>query len=324
MVSLPPKVLEAGQVLRVDGVTAEVAGLFEAAGIRTILLKGPTFRRWLYPDGGRSYTDSDLLVAPEDLEAARAVLAGAGFSLAQKQRAFKDPQPGYAWSRDSDGAQVDLHESIHGVGVAPRRFWEAVAVETARMEIGGRSVEVFSLRARLLHVVLHAAQHSEDRPTTHVDLEHAIEVADEALWQAASTLARDLDAVEAFRRGLALAPGGEEIARRLGLEPWVDPGPTTEQVVRRTMPREPVVGGLVWLAKTNGVRKKASLVAYRVFARESLRAWTPLARRGWWGLALARLARPFWLLGRLPRAIPRLIAARRIARDARRRDGSGT
>lgn len=320
MVSLPPKVVEAGQVLRVDSVTAEVVGRFEAAGIRTILMKGPSFRRWLYPEGGRSYTDSDLLVEERSLEAARSILSDAGFGLASKQRAFKDPQPGYGWIREGDGAQVDLHESIHGVGVEPGVFWDAIVPEVEHLDVGGRRVEVFGLRARLLHVVLHAAQHAEDRPTTHTDLERAIERVDAGLWAAALDLARDLDAVEPFRRGLALAELGEDVARSLDLEPWLDPGPTTEQVVRRTMPGEPVVGGLVWLAMTKGLRKRASLVVYRVFAKESLRAWTPLATRGWWGLTLARVARPFWLLAQLPRAVPRLMRARREAR-ARRREG---
>lgn len=319
MVSLPPKVVEAGQVLRVDRVTAEVVGLFEAAGIRTVLMKGPTFRRWLYPDGGRSYTDSDLLVEQRNLDAARSILTDAGFRLAGKERAFKDPQPGYGWIRESDGAQVDLHESVGGVCADPQALWDAVVAELERMEVGGHTVEVFGLRARLLHVVLHAAHHEEDRPSTHADLDRAIERVDPALWQAALDLARDLDAVEAFRRGLALAERGEEIAARVGLEPWVDPGPTVEQVVARTMPREPVVGGLAWLLKTKGLRKKASLVVYRVFAKESLRAWTPLATRGWWGLTLARMARPFWLLAQLPRAVPRLLEARRQARAARRK-----
>jgi hypothetical protein len=319
MVSLPPRVVEAGQVLRVDRVTAEVVGLFEAAGIRTILMKGPSFRRWLYPDGGRSYTDSDLLVESSSLDAARSLLAGAGFRLALKQRAFKDPQPGHGWIRDRDGAQVDLHEGIHGPGVPPGAFWKAIVAEIEHMQIGGRRVEVFGLRARLLHVVLHAAQHAEDRPTTHADLELAVEAADDGLWAAALELARELDAVEPFRRGLALAHGGAEVARGLGLEPWVDPGPTVDQVLRRTMPHEPVVGGLGWFVRTKGLRKKASLVAYRVFARESLQAWTPLARRGWWGLTLARVARPFWLAAQLPRAVPRLLEARRQAR-ARRGD----
>lgn len=318
MVSLPPKVVEAAQVLRVDRVTAEVAGLFEDAGIRTILMKGPTVRRWLYPDGGRSYTDSDLLVRTADLERAQAILSEAGFRRPGKQRAFQDPQPGYGWIRDADGGQVDLHESIHGVGVDPPAFWDGVVPELEHMTIGGRRVEVFGLRARLLHVVLHAAQHAEDRPTTHADLDRAVESAAPGLWAAALDLATELDALEAFRRGLALAERGGEMARSLGIEPWVDPGPSTEQVVRRTMPREPVVGGLAWLLKTKGLRKKASLVVYRVLAKESLRAWTPLAGRGWWGLALARIARPFWLLAQLPRAVPRLVRARRQARADKR------
>src|SRR3954468_19053260 len=65
--------------LRVDAATAEVARALDAAAIPHILLKGPSVARWLYPEGGRGYSDSDLLVSPSSVQAAEAVLESMGF-----------------------------------------------------------------------------------------------------------------------------------------------------------------------------------------------------------------------------------------------------
>jgi hypothetical protein len=54
------------QALEQDLVTAEVVTALGAASVPAILLKGPTFARWLYAPGEtRGYADSDLLV-PRD------------------------------------------------------------------------------------------------------------------------------------------------------------------------------------------------------------------------------------------------------------------
>jgi hypothetical protein len=60
--------------MAVDQVAAEVVSAFRREGIDTVLLKGPALARWLHPEGGRSYGDTDLLVAPVDFPAAEAVL----------------------------------------------------------------------------------------------------------------------------------------------------------------------------------------------------------------------------------------------------------
>ncbi|MFL5782414.1 MAG: nucleotidyltransferase family protein [Thermoleophilaceae bacterium] len=71
------------RTLRVDALTAEVLRALEDAGCRSILLKGPSFRRELYDAGSpRPYADSDLLVSPADLERAGAAVAALGFRLA--------------------------------------------------------------------------------------------------------------------------------------------------------------------------------------------------------------------------------------------------
>src|SRR4051812_27772658 len=58
--------------LRIDWGTAEVLRTFEAGGVKSLLLKGATFARWLYTnDDPRPYGDCDLLVRPGDFERAR-------------------------------------------------------------------------------------------------------------------------------------------------------------------------------------------------------------------------------------------------------------
>ena len=47
--------------------------------MRAILLKGASFRAVLFGDDQRWYTDVDLLVSPDDLDAAVAALCSLGF-----------------------------------------------------------------------------------------------------------------------------------------------------------------------------------------------------------------------------------------------------
>ena len=60
----PLQSLGMAHTLAVDVVTAEVVDAFRRAGVRAVVLKGPTLAGWLY--GGeavRTYGDSDLLVS---------------------------------------------------------------------------------------------------------------------------------------------------------------------------------------------------------------------------------------------------------------------
>ena len=65
---------------RLDVEYTRIAPAFTAAGIETILLKGPAFDQLLF-DGERSraYSDIDLLVDPARVPAAEQVLGALGF-----------------------------------------------------------------------------------------------------------------------------------------------------------------------------------------------------------------------------------------------------
>ena len=67
--------------LAVDAVTAEVVTALRDAGIRPLLLKGPSIAGWLYGDGAaRPYGDSDLLVSPGSYRPAENALRALGFA----------------------------------------------------------------------------------------------------------------------------------------------------------------------------------------------------------------------------------------------------
>src|SRR5580700_11186524 len=72
--------LDAARALGCDHVSAEVVGAMQDVGIPSILLKGPSIARWLYPAGGRSYADTDLLVPARELSRAETVLRSLGFT----------------------------------------------------------------------------------------------------------------------------------------------------------------------------------------------------------------------------------------------------
>src|SRR5437763_10353307 len=87
--------------LAMDAGTVEVLKALNAAGIEAILLRGPALDRLLYSQRGeRSYTDADLLVAPDDYAKAEEILAGLGFRPYGDAGGFADT-PGHAraWRR---------------------------------------------------------------------------------------------------------------------------------------------------------------------------------------------------------------------------------
>ncbi len=209
---LTPAMRAAALALRVDAVTAEIVSALRDAGVRPILLKGPSIAAWLYADGpARPYRDTDLLLAPEALGRASRALRDAGFR----------EQPGvssYTWFRRADRSVVDLHDTLFGVEADKAHAWALLSKETETMRIGTLEVETLSHPARLLYVVLHAAQHASHRfEQPRKDLERALRHAGDQPWQEAAGLARRLRAVPTFATGLRLLPDGASLADSMGL-----------------------------------------------------------------------------------------------------------
>ena len=211
-----------------------------AAGIESILLKGPTFARWLYPEGGRLYGDVDLIVAPGDVLAAQKVLAARGF--VDQKRGFREAEMDlrsstFVRTGRTGRDLVDLHWNFDGAP-QPEVTWRELGRHTEELEVGGVRVTGLDDPARALHVALHAAHHGLGGPDpagrtgkTGEDLARALTSSGAEIWEQAATLSRDIGLEAAFAFGLRLHPEGAGLADRLGLsrelpDLWKFPGTT--------------------------------------------------------------------------------------------------
>jgi hypothetical protein len=297
----------AAGTLFVDAVTAEVHDALARAGVPAILLKGPAIAEWLYRDRGelRTYGDTDLLVQRADWYRAVDVLRGLGFDDRHAPMAHPrmESYHSHPWVRGE--ANVDLHATLEGLDADFQTVWAGLSAEPGTLRIAGRDISVLGPVPRALMVVLHAAKHRVE-PTPLRDLYLALEHEPFERWHEAAALAARLDGTPAFASGLRLTPAGEEIARRLGVE-------RTSSL--KTALREsevPLAEGLGELARAPGLGAKLRLAARELVPTPAfMRWWSPLARRGRLGLALAYALRPLALLARLPRAAWAIWRARR-------------
>jgi hypothetical protein len=313
----------AAQSFEVDRVTAEVTGVLAAASIESILLKGPTIATWLYAsEGPRLYADTDLLIERRDWRRAGEVMRQSGF-LNSSPLALHPRMDTAAstWGRRADDAEVDLHSTLFGLEAVPEAVWAALHEGARKEVVGGSPVLTLSHPARLLHIALHAVQHSgedEEAPMVTLerrpmkDLERAIATIPASIWEEARDLARRLDGAVAFAAGLRLLPAGAELADELGVEA----GESVKMTLR--LENVPMSEGFAELAAARGLLGKLRLLARELFPNAAfMRWWTPLAQRGRLGLAAAYAWRFGWLA---THAVPGYLAWRRAKKQTTEND----
>ena len=90
---MPAGLASTARCLALDQHAVTVSRALDAAGIASMILKGPGLARRLYADdpARRRYSDIDLLVSPADFDRAQQVLAELGVS-----EAIRPYQPGPA------------------------------------------------------------------------------------------------------------------------------------------------------------------------------------------------------------------------------------
>jgi hypothetical protein len=287
------------RALVLDGTLAEVANAFTANGVRALLLKGPALARWLYENPRRRvYLDIDLLADPERFATAEACLAELGFV---HDPAGSHPHQLYeyheVWRRGGLlDTSVELHHTLFETHAPPERVWECLTADAHTIEVAGARIDVPGPAGLALIVVLHAVVNGIKEAKSLEDLRRALERADFATWQAASGLADELGAAEAFAVGLRLAPRGRQLADRLGL-----PTPASRRLLLSASSAPDTAAGIEWLVATPGFAGRLRLLLGELVpSREFMRLWFPLSRRHRWGMALAYIWRPIWLAAKLP------------------------
>jgi hypothetical protein len=294
--------------LRTDAMTAEVVSRFRAESIRCICLKGPGLVRWLYPDMSRTYRDTDLLVRPDQIATAEAALKDMGFEHPPLDDLPGDrPWHAHMWILPGRNLGVDLHRFLIGCKQPAEVVWAAMSADTDVLELQGVAVEIPAPHAMAMHVALHAAQDGLRGTKTLRDLHRALEVAPDELWRKAASLAHEVGAEEAFAAGLRLSPEGRAVAQRLGL------GATTSMETALRAESAPQLAlSLEWLSRHRSVRSKAVFAVTKLFPSPAyMRSWTPVARRGAVGLALAYAWRLLWFAAQLWPTVRTWMRARR-------------
>ncbi|HWF15969.1 MAG TPA: nucleotidyltransferase family protein [Acidimicrobiales bacterium] len=302
------RLIGAAVTMAVDQVTEEVVAAFDRARVASLLLKGPSIAQWLYPEGGRIYRDTDLLVSPDDFGRASDVLRSVGFgapshALVDHAHTYQRDMSGYAQT-------VDLHRTLPYFASPPAEVWRVLSHSKSTITLGDVDVDVLGAPERCLHTAVHAVQHAFEvleASGPFEDLRRAIAAGTFEEWSEAAAVSRALGAEDALAAGLCLLPEGETLCARLGL--------TTD---RRGIVRIAATVGhnelpayqLQRFIDAGSFSERVRLLVNPVMlSPANLRQVSPLARRGRMGLGLAYAARPFVVGGRVGSA---LVSRRRI------------
>jgi hypothetical protein len=308
------EMLLAGASVAVDAVTAEVVTAFRGAGIRPILLKGPSITRWLYgSESPRLSVDVDVLVAPAARHVAEDILTELGFGPLPANVA-DESRHARAWARPGSAILVDLHFTLPGVGVSAEQAWRVLSRDTDELSVGGVVVEALSPGGRALHVAIHAAQHGVGFDTPLTDLRRALAELPLEVWRDAARIASSLKAEPMFTTGLGLLEPGKAVLTDLG----VAERKTVDVALRARTPPDLALG-LHRLTTIPGLLPKAAFVVRKAVPPPAwMRTWLPLARRGKLGLAAAYAWRPMWIALRIPAALRAWTRAREESRQSLR------
>jgi len=134
------------------------------AGVAAVLLKGTALAYGLYPaPAQRNRGDTDLLVAPNDLQRARAVFHANGFACNEPLPEATAPDRQESWifiSADGGQHEVDLHvEVFSSPALIPVLTGAAALAGATPLHALSPQARALPLPLALLHACLHRAQH---------------------------------------------------------------------------------------------------------------------------------------------------------------------
>src|SRR5262245_4259142 len=152
-------------VLRLTGRLLEIHKTFEENGISVASFKGALLSQLAYGEIGlRQAGDIDILVARDQVEAARGALTSIGYQMSRALTAAQFSSHArfhceMTFTRDDQQTIVDLHW-----GLAPRSFvfkLEAheVLLRRETVSLAGTQVDTFAAEDLVLYLAMHGAKH---------------------------------------------------------------------------------------------------------------------------------------------------------------------
>lgn len=189
-----------------------VLGLFGAAGIPAILLKGAAYRGREYARGERRCRDADLLLKPADLGKAAALLRKAGYAVRRRGEVHAT-RPGPV------PFDLDLHGSLFPDGDAG--LWERAEPVT----VAGREARVLRPSDAFVYALWHGAvRHATADARLSEDLGRIAARGGERFWREVeeALAARGLRSVAAaVLPGADVGAPGRLLRPRSSPEAWV-------------------------------------------------------------------------------------------------------
>jgi hypothetical protein len=193
--------------------TGELLGILaalEEAGIAAIPYKGPVLAAQAHGNVSlRHFRDLDILVTPDAVDRAEAVLAARGYRhatppTAPERRLLRKVGCEYELVRD-DGIMVELHWRLFGHYLALPLDLGALRARLVPVALGGREVRTFALEDLLLILCAHGGDHSWERLEWLADVAALVARHPELDWETLIARARQAGALRLVWLGLWLA-----------------------------------------------------------------------------------------------------------------------
>jgi hypothetical protein len=199
------------QLLFTLGMTAELfrlLGRLTAAGIATLVVKGPVLSVQAYGDAGlRQYVDLDLLVWHKEVRRATEILIAAGYEPDVPLSAIAAGKiPGeYLFTRRGTKLLVELHTE-HTFRYFPRPLpLEEFFERQIRVAVDAHEVPALSAEDELVLICIHGAKHFWERLMWIADVAAMVTRQRNLDWRRAMAAARETGAERMLHVGLTLA-----------------------------------------------------------------------------------------------------------------------
>jgi hypothetical protein len=319
------------QQIQVDRITVEAVRALRELGVRAVLLKGPVIAQWLYAEAPttRGYIDADLLVRRDQYALAESCLLALGyeaesaFAVLEEDWSHDHSRP---FRRSRDGANVDLHHSLHGTEWLDwHEVWNVIERHLEPIEVAGEAVDAPDVTLRALHVILHLSPEDGASAKPWRDLTRALDQVEFCDWAAAAELARELGIESELGVRLRRVPAGAPLADALGLPHSGSVRYLVDAMAQGGVAPTNVVG----IYRFRAIMKRSPRDGLRYAARKLFppaaqlqRDFPELAARGRLGLGYARIVR-FWdVLGQVRSGLRGYRSAVHAATSPPRRSGN--